>query len=140
MTSTVHAGLYTAIQQLYAEHMQLLDDGRIEEWAQRFTDDAIFATDAYPLPVRGRAKIIAGAQQHVDQLARAGVVRRHWLGMGAVVRHDDKLDVRSYALVIQSSKDDGVHIRSSTTCEDVLVPHGDSWLISERLVRRDTVS
>lgn len=139
MTSTVHAGLYTEIQQFYAEHMQLLDDGRIEEWAKRFTEDAIFATDAHPLPARGRAEIIAGGQQSVDQLARAGVVRRHWLGMGAIARKGDNLHVRSYALVIQSSKDDGVHIRSSTICEDVLVPDGPAWLIRERLVRRDTV-
>ncbi|MCW2569910.1 MAG: hydroxylacyl-CoA dehydrogenase [Mycobacterium sp.] len=137
MTNTVHAGLYAEIQHFYAAHMQLLDDGRIEEWAAHFTEDGTFATDVHPIPARGRAELIAGARHTIEQLESEGVVRRHWLGMSAVAREEDNLRVRSYALVLQSTEQ-GVTVRASTTCEDVLVPDGPTWLIRERLVHRDT--
>lgn len=131
------ADLDASVRQFYARHMQLLDDGKVEEWAACFTEDGIFATDAHPRPARGRDQIIAGARQVVAQLAEEGIVRRHWLGMSAIGREGETLRVRSYALVIQSSPGSGPSLRASTTCEDVLVPDGDSWLIRHRLVERD---
>jgi 3-phenylpropionate/cinnamic acid dioxygenase small subunit len=134
---TVQADLYAEIQQFYAEHMQLLDDGKVEEWAAKFTEDGTFATDIHPQPARGRTAIVTGARQVADQLAAQGVVRRHWLGMSAIAREDETLRVRSYALVLQSTVESGTQVRTSTTCEDVLVPVQDGWRIRERTVHND---
>ncbi len=89
------------------------------------------------MPARGRAEIVAGATRTVEQLAAQAITRRHWLGMSAIRPQDGEVRVRSYALVFQVSAE-GAALRSSTTCEDVLVPDGASWLIRERVVRQDT--
>ncbi len=134
---TVQADRYAEIQQFYAEHMQLLDDGKVEEWAARFTEDGTFATDIHPQPAAGRSAIATGARQVADQLAAQGIVRRHWLSMSAITPESDTLRVRSYALVLQSAKDSGTQIRTSTTCEDVLVHDATGWLIRSRVVHND---
>lgn len=138
-TAIVNAELQAGIRQFYAWHMQLLDEGRIEEWAAAFTPDGVFAADGHPEPVKGRENIRAASRKVADGLADAGIVRRHWLGMSDIAPDGDRVRVRSYALVFQVSKQEGAALHASTTCEDVLVP-GDAagtWLISERVVRVD---
>jgi 3-phenylpropionate/cinnamic acid dioxygenase small subunit len=138
MTRTLtDADLQADIQQFYNWHMQLLDDGRIEEWAEAFTPDGVFDASGRPEPVRGRAQILAGGRQVAAQLAKAGIVRRHWLGMSHISREGEAVRVRSYALVFQSGAGDGTALHASTTCEDLLVPDGGSWLIKNRVVRVD---
>ena len=134
----VSADLHASVQQFYAHHMQLLDDGRVESWAQGFTEDGVFAADGHPHPATGRQRIVDGATRTVAQLADQGSSRRHWLGMVAVTPEDGFVRTRSYAIVYQITAADGVSVRSSTTCEDVLVPDGHgSWLIKHRYVRHD---
>jgi len=134
----VSADLHASVQQFYAHHMQMLDDGRVESWAQGFTEDGVFAADGHPHPATGREQIVAGASRTVAQLAEQGISRRHWLGMIAITPGDGVVRARSYAIVYQITAADGASIRSSTTCEDVLVPDGrGSWLIRHRYVRQD---
>ncbi len=132
---------YQRVQQFYAHQMQLLDDGSVEEWAKTFTEDGTFAANAHPAPTTGRAAIASAAGQAVAELKRAGLVRRHWLGMITVgSRPDDTLLARCYALVISTPKggQSGVHV--STVCEDVLVRNGDELLVRERRVARDDLA
>ncbi|MFB4308140.1 nuclear transport factor 2 family protein [Actinomadura sp. GTD37] len=136
-TTIAPAELRAAIDDFYAWHMQLLDAGRVEEWADAFTPDGVFDAQGHPEPVRGRDEIRSASQAVAGRLAEAGIVRRHWLGMSRIVPEDGNVRVRSYALVFQSSKENGTVLHASTTCEDVLVPDGDSWLIRERVVRVD---
>ncbi|MEU0969648.1 nuclear transport factor 2 family protein [Streptomyces sp. NPDC005917] len=82
------------------------------------------------------------ATKTVEQLRAQGIARRHWLGMADISAEsgngaEGALRVRSYALVFQITAADGPALRSSTTCKDVLVPDGDSWLIKTRLVVTD---
>lgn len=139
-TTIAPAELRAAIDDFYAWHMQLLDAGRVEEWADAFTSDGVFDAQGHPEPVRGRDRIRSASRAVADKLAEAGIVRRHWLGMSRIVPEDGTVRVISYALVFQSSKESGTALHSSTTCEDVLVPDGDSWLIRERVVRVDGMS
>ncbi|MFF1902842.1 nuclear transport factor 2 family protein [Kitasatospora sp. NPDC058218] len=134
----VDADLRASVEQFYAHHMQLLDAGRIEEWAAFFTEDGTFTVDSHPVPARGRQEIVAGASRTVEQLREQSIARRHWLGMSDLTPEDDgTTTVRSYALVFQITEADGPALRSSTICEDVLVRDGGSWLIRARLVRQD---
>ncbi|GGQ54929.1 nuclear transport factor 2 family protein [Kitasatospora griseola] len=137
-TIEVDAELRASVEQFYAHHMQLLDAGRIPEWASFFTEDGTFAVDSHPEPARGRGQITAGATRTVEQLRGQGIARRHWLGMVDIAPADDTtVRVRSYALVFQITEAEGAAVRSSTTCEDELVRAGDSWLIRARTVRQD---
>jgi 3-phenylpropionate/cinnamic acid dioxygenase small subunit len=131
------ARVRATVEQFYAHHMQLLDDGRIEEWASFFTEDGTFAVGSRPEAARGRKEIVAGATHTVEQLRTQGIARRHWLGMADISAEGDGLRVRSYALVFQITAADGPALRASTTCEDVLVPDGETWLIKSRLVVTD---
>lgn len=80
------AGLYTEIQQFYAQQMHLLDDGRVEEWAHTFTTDGVFAANAQPVPAVGREAITAAAAAATEAYAKAGCpappLAGHGLGRG----------------------------------------------------------
>ncbi|KPI11991.1 hypothetical protein OK074_2612 [Actinobacteria bacterium OK074] len=132
-------GLYQRIQQFYAEQMQLLDGCRVREWAATFTEDGVFAANAQPEPVVGRAAITAAARSATDASTAAGIQRRHWLGMvsvGAVT--EGAVRARCYALVIETPRGGRPALAVSTVCEDVLVPGADGgWLVRERHVFRD---
>ncbi|MEU5314931.1 nuclear transport factor 2 family protein [Streptomyces sp. NPDC021562] len=135
----VGADVYHEIQHFYARQMQLLDDGRVVEWADTFAPEGVFAANAHPEPTRGRPAIAAAARAAHDQLAAAGVRRRHWLGMVAVDGQDgSKLHVRCYALIFEIPRGGQASLRLSTLCEDELeqAPQG-GWFVCHRTVTRD---
>jgi hypothetical protein len=135
------ADLHAVLQRFYAEQMQLLDSGATQEWAQTFTEDGVFAASGQPAPVRGRSAIAAAARAAREQLDRAKVVHRHWLGMlTADPRADGSVLARCYALVIATPHGGDPAIHRSTICEDVLVPANGSWLVRERAVTRDDMA
>lgn len=129
---------YASLLQFLNRHMQLLDEGRIEEWAAGFTQDGVFATEAVPDPVRGRADIVAGANHAKGQLSKDGIVRRHWLGMTeAHVDADGIISARSYALTLQTTSQAQAVIRFFNICTDTLTQKDDGgWLIVSRSITR----
>jgi 3-phenylpropionate/cinnamic acid dioxygenase small subunit len=129
---------YDSIQQFYAEQMQLLDDGATDKWAETFTEDGTFATNAGHPPVTGRGAIAEAAGATAAALARDGLRRRHWIGMLAITGGTDaEAHVRSYALVLQIPRGGTVIPHVSTTCEDVLVAANGGWQVRARTVTRD---
>ncbi|TVZ80517.1 MULTISPECIES: nuclear transport factor 2 family protein [unclassified Streptomyces] len=140
-TAVSAATLYYEVQQFYAQQMQLLDDGRVEEWAGTFTEDGVFAANAHPEPVVGRAAITAAAARATEEYAAKGVQRRHWLGMVSVEPVDERsANARCYALVIETPRGGQAAIRVSTLCVDRLVRDGDGWLVQDRQVSRDDLA
>ncbi|GAA0962219.1 nuclear transport factor 2 family protein [Virgisporangium aurantiacum] len=141
MSASVAAvtGLYQEVQQFYADQMRLLDGGAVAEWARTFTEDGVFAANALPEPIRGRAAIEAGARAAAEELARSGVRRRHWLGMVSVRpgTDDASLSVHSYALVLATPRGGKPTVHASTSCVDDLVRDGAGWLVRHRRVTRD---
>ncbi|MDJ1134993.1 nuclear transport factor 2 family protein [Streptomyces iconiensis] len=133
----VSAELYVSIQQFYAQHMQLLDSGKIDDWSAFFTEDGEYAANAHPVPVRGRVAIADRMRQTVSRLEEERGTRRHWVGMIQASWHGEEVRARSYALVLQSSTHGAPFIRATTTCEDTLVPDGTSWLVRRRFVQGD---
>ncbi|WP_250403525.1 nuclear transport factor 2 family protein [Streptomyces cellostaticus] len=139
-TDPTLAGPYQLVQQFYARQMRLLDDGRAEEWAETFTSDGVFNANAFPQPVVGRAAIAAAARAAVDDYARRGIQRRHWLGMLSVRPGDgEELLVGSYALVVETPRGGTPEIRSSSICDDVLVHEYGTWRVKDRQIRRDDI-
>jgi len=118
--------------------MRLLDEGDAEGWAATFTEDGSFAANAHPEPTVGRANLAAAVRRTHQELQAAGVKHRHWLGMLSVdALEDGTVRAFSYALVIATPKGGQPVIHRSTTCSDILVPNGDSWLVQRREVSRD---
>lgn len=132
---------YHEIQQFYARQMQLLDDGRVDEWAATFAPQGVFAANAHPEPTKGREAIAAAAGAAHGQLAAAGIRRRHWLGMVAVDGQDGqdgtKARARCYALVFEIPRGGQAALRLSTLCEDELERGPQGWLVTHRAVTRD---
>ncbi|MFG1950384.1 nuclear transport factor 2 family protein [Micromonospora sp. NPDC048830] len=133
--------LYQQVQHFYARQMQLLDEGQIAAWADTFTVDGVFAADAQPEPVAGRAAIRTAAQAARDALDAKAIRRRHWLGM-VDVRPDgpDQVRVVSYALVLEIPRGGPATVHVHTTCDDVLVRRGGAWRVKHRQVRRDDLA
>ncbi|TCO62054.1 nuclear transport factor 2 family protein [Actinocrispum wychmicini] len=127
-----------SVRRFYARQMHLLDDGDVTGWAQTFTETGSFASNAMPAAVAGRDAIAKAAGETTAALARDKLRRRHWIGMLAITAgDDDTVRVRSYALVIQTPIGGTPTVLASTTCDDLLVAHGDDWLVADRVIARD---
>ncbi|MEU4745180.1 nuclear transport factor 2 family protein [Actinosynnema sp. NPDC023658] len=130
--------VHVRVQRFYAAQMRLLDAGEAERWAGTFTEDGEFGQDNGSPPRRGRATIAAGMRAAVDRRVAAGVVTRHWMGMVAVhPLPDGSVRTGCYALVVRAERGGPPAVGLSTTCADVLVPDGDSWLVRSRWVSHD---
>ncbi|MEU9558375.1 nuclear transport factor 2 family protein [Streptomyces fumanus] len=137
-TKTVSDLDYAAIIQFYAGHIQLLDAGRAEEWAEQFTEDGVFAQNAKPGVKHGRAAIAAGMRKGIDALAERGLTRRHWFGMvTAEPAGPDVVRTRYYAVVFETPKGGEPRLYLSTTAEDVLERRDGNWLVRSRYISHD---
>ncbi|MDT9694644.1 nuclear transport factor 2 family protein [Streptomyces sp. P17] len=128
------------ISQFYARQMRLLDEGAVEEWADTFTEDAVFEEPSLPEPLKGRPVLVEAARRRVGALAAQGRVRRHWLGMLEVSEGAEPgvLHTRYYALALSTAAGEGVpSFHSSTVAEDLLEPYGEAFLVRHRSVRHD---
>ncbi|MEU5283456.1 nuclear transport factor 2 family protein [Streptomyces sp. NPDC020755] len=128
-------GIHLQVQQFYARQMQLLDDGKAEEWARTFTDDGVFQVGGEA--VRGASDIARAARQTVDRFDADGITRRHWLGMLTVDGKEDEVGARSYAVVLETPRGGDPVLRRSTVCADLLVREAGEWRVRHRTVTRD---
>ncbi|MER6772873.1 nuclear transport factor 2 family protein [Streptomyces bacillaris] len=139
--SSAAAHLHHQIQGFYARQMRLLDGGEIEAWAETFTPQGVFAANAHPEPVAGRDAIVRAARAARDALDAEGVRRRHWIGMIDI--HpvtDDRLLVRSYAMVLEIPRGGPVTVHTHTTCDDTLVHEDGQWRVEHRQVLREDLA
>ncbi|MFJ9445096.1 nuclear transport factor 2 family protein [Kitasatospora sp. NPDC101235] len=138
---TAPAGLVelrAGIEQFYARHFHLLDDGKAAEWAGDFTEDGAFFPPNAPEPLRGRGTLVAGVERAHAEYQEKGEQRRHWHGMIAVQpREDGTILVRCYAQIIITPRGGQARLHLSCVCEDVFVVEGGALLIRERRVSRD---
>lgn len=143
--------LYLAVQQFYARHMQAVDDENAEVWADDYTEDAEFDTDALPAPLHGRDTILARLAQAGAAIAEQGVTRRHLMSMLTV--HPESADdepaggaepgveqvrTRSSFLVLHSRPGTPTTVFRSGIWEDTLVrAPGGAWRMRRRRVIGD---
>ncbi|MEU8137724.1 nuclear transport factor 2 family protein [Streptodolium elevatio] len=153
--------LYLSVQQFYARHMQAVDDDNAEVWADDYTEDAEFDTDALPAPLFGRGTILARLAKAGAALAEQGVTRRHLMSMLTV--HPESPDsaegdvgadagdgadggepvvrqvrTRSSFLVLHSSPGTPTTVFRSGIWEDTLVrSEGGPWRMRRRRVVGD---
>lgn len=135
----VSAELYAQVQQFYARQMGLIDDGRPDEWARTFTEDAVFE-EAGRLnePVKGREAIRVSSRARQERLDKERIDFRHWMGMLDVSPRDDgSVDARAYALVMRTAPGGALDVFASVLCHDRLVPVDGGWQVRHRRLRHD---
>ncbi|MCX4393247.1 MULTISPECIES: nuclear transport factor 2 family protein [Streptomyces] len=136
--TAVSAALFAEIQQFYGRHMRAMDEGRVADWTDDFTHDAVFATNARPEPQRGRAEIAQNAEAAARQLQEKGILRRHCVTTMELQQATGlTLLAKTYALITKTVVGGRSELEFVCTCEDVLARHEDRWFIRHRQVFRD---
>ncbi|WP_171168708.1 nuclear transport factor 2 family protein [Streptomyces sp. I05A-00742] len=143
--TSVPAEVYLAVQRFYAHQMFLLDEGRVEEWTDTFTEDGVYRSNSLPAPVRGRRTICAETLVNYEKRVSAGVVHRHVVTMLSVTPGPDAGTylARSYVLVVSTPRGEQSQAWAQTVCQDVLERRADGagdedgWLVRERSVHLD---
>ncbi|WP_328535151.1 nuclear transport factor 2 family protein [Streptomyces sp. NBC_00344] len=140
-TTPVTAEVYQDLQHFYARQMQSSDDLDVPAWAGTFTQDGVFATNAFDEPIKGRAAIAEHCDRAFAAQARARIVRRHVMTMLAAVHAPDgageRVDTRSYVMVLETRHGEKPTIYCSTLCEDTLIRVDGGWQVLRRQVSRD---
>ncbi len=130
---------YAEVQQFYAHHIHLMDEGRAEEAALTFTEDASMVSPPKIVePIRGRANLAAGLRKAADTLIADGVRYRRCHTMIAVEpQPDGRLYVRAYVQVVRTQRGGQSVLHAMCVCEDVLVREDGALKVLERVVTRD---
>lgn len=135
----VSAEVYAQVQQFYARQMGLIDDGKPDEWAGTFTEDAVFEeAGRLDEPVRGREAIRLSSRARQERLDRDQIDFRHWLSMLDVSPQDDgSLHARTYALAMRTPRGGPLDVFASVLCRDHLVVVDGDWQVRHRNLRHD---
>ena len=130
--------LFLEVQHFYGRQMRHLDEGRVDAWAETFTEDGVFQANAHPKPQSGRAAIRAGATAAHQTLAEQGITRRHWLGMLEVATAaDGTIVAQTYAMVLNTPQGGKAELTLSCACRDSLVRVDGTLQVRHRWVTRD---
>ena len=135
----VPADLYAQVQQFYARQMGLLDDGRPDDWADTFTEDAVFQeANRLNEPLCGREAIRQSSLARKKRLEADRIDFRHWLGMLNVSTDEDgSLHTRAYALAMRVPRGGALDIFASVVCNDHLVSVDGVWQVRHRELHHD---
>jgi 3-phenylpropionate/cinnamic acid dioxygenase small subunit len=125
------------IEQFYAEHFTMLDEGDAASWVGTFTEDGIFVPPAGRAELRGRETLRASTEKTVARLADAGTVRRHVLAnLNLIALTGGRAEVRAYVLVVDSTAGES-RITTSVLMRDELTSDGTRWYVARRVLHRD---
>jgi 3-phenylpropionate/cinnamic acid dioxygenase small subunit len=138
----VPTAVYAEVQQFYARHIHLLDDGHVTEAVDTFTEDASFLSPPkISEPVRGKEDLLAGFHAAERTLAQSGErYRRCYTMMAVQPQEDGTVHVRSYVQVIVTRHGEVSRLHAMCVCEDVLVRQNGELKIYDRVVTRDDVA
>lgn len=137
-TTGVDAELYAEVLRYYARQMQALDEGKLEDYADSFTEDAVFLHTPGREPARTRPGILSDLYTVRDRLAADPQQRRHMFTMVDLETLPDA-SIRStcYALVLTTRPGGGPEMVRSCVVRDVLVRRDGRLRNQERLVDHD---
>jgi actinorhodin biosynthesis protein ActVIA len=137
LPAKVTAELYVEVQCFYARQMPLLEDLRIDEFAETFTEDAVFEHVPDGWRMQGRSELVSATRMNT---ARYGeTVFRHWFENRLIeVVDEETLNVSYTALVSLTNPDGTVGFEPSCTVRDVLVRQDGELRVLSRQLRHDT--
>ncbi|PSL52687.1 SnoaL-like protein [Saccharothrix carnea] len=130
--------LHAEVQRFYVHQLGLLDDDRPDDWADLFTPDADFR-EVTGTRLHGREEIRASVRRRHEHVVTTGLdFFRHWLGMlQASATPAGTVHARSYALAMYTPADNALRVYVNVVCEDVLIPHGSTFMVRSRHLRAD---
>ncbi|MFJ8253313.1 nuclear transport factor 2 family protein [Streptomyces sp. NPDC094466] len=151
------AELYVEVQQFYAEQMPLLEERRLEEFLETFTEDCVLEHIPFGWRFDGREDLLkemsarrgdASAPRVEETSARRardenvpyynGLVYRYWFDRLRVVPDGDTLRTRYQAMVSMTDSDGKVSFEPTTVVEDELVRRDGRLLTRSRTVTHDS--
>lgn len=137
-TPPVGAELYAEILQYYARQMQALDEGKLEAYADTFTEDALFGHTPGREPARTRPGILSDLYEVHRRFDADPQQRRHMFTMVDVEpQPDGRLQCTAYALVLTTRPGSGPEMVRSCVVRDVLVRQDGGLRNQQRLVDHD---
>lgn len=137
-TNGVDAELYAEVLQYYAHQMQALDEGKLETYADSFTEDAVFSHTPGREPARTRPGILSDLYAVRERQTADPQQRRHMFTMVDVERQPgDRLRCTCYALVLTTRPGNNPEMVRSCVVRDVLVREDGQFRNQERLVDHD---
>ena len=131
--------LYARILHFYARQTHALDEGKLTEYADTFTDDVVFHHTPDAEPARTRAGILAAAQAQQEATRDAPVRKRHHFNhVVAEPAPDGTVLTTYYALVVRSRPGEKTpDIWPSCVLRDTLVVDDGTILVRERKITYD---
>ena len=118
---------HEAIRRLTAIYAQLLDSGRIAEWGELFTRDAVF--QVWGKTYRGRAEIVSGIGGMQPELPGKHVCLAPVIDLLGPDRARAWTDLSAFA-----STEDGIQIATIGRYHDDLVREDGRWRFARRAV------
>ncbi|TDD73464.1 nuclear transport factor 2 family protein [Actinomadura rubrisoli] len=136
MAPPLSADLYVEVQTFYARQMRALDSGKLEDFAQSFTEDGVMRHVSRDDHVQGREAILAMLRAGLP--AYDGFIPRHWFDKFLIETVDaDTVRTDYYAMVTMTDAKGTVVLQPTCVVEDELVRVDGTLLLKSRVIRRD---
>ncbi|WP_410585894.1 nuclear transport factor 2 family protein [Amycolatopsis sp. lyj-23] len=140
---------YAEVLQFYAEQIHALDDGRVDDWAATFAQDAVFVQQAVPgrrfaqnatAERTGRTAIADALRGAIRKRADTRVTRRYWIDVVVATPADGGLRTRFYALNVETPEGGPTTVHNSTVGEDLLTEQEGRLQIRRRTIVHDAAA
>jgi actinorhodin biosynthesis protein ActVIA len=127
--------IYVEVQKFYARQLPLLEEHRVEEYVQTFTENGSFEHASGLFKLQGRTEMIEGITPSLEHYGDS--VFRHWVGALQVRETGDDLHVRFTSIVSVTAQNGQVTFEPSCTVADVLVRQHGQLLVKSRVLQHD---
>ena len=127
--------IYVEVQKFYARQLPLLEERRVEEYVQTFTENGVFEHASGLFKLQGREEMTGGITASLEHYGDS--VFRHWIGALQVGETGDDLHVRFTAIVSVTDQSGRVTLEPSCTVADVLMRQHGQLLVKSRVLQHD---
>lgn len=127
--------IYVEVQKFYARQLPLLEERRVEEFVQTYTENGVFEHASGLFKLEGHTQMIGGITPSLERYGDS--VFRHWLGALQVSEAGDELYVGYTAIVSVTDQNGRVTFEPSCRVNDVLVRRHGQLLVRSRVLQHD---
>ena len=119
------------LEELYAEYVACLDEERLEEWPEFFTEDAVYDVDIGRMDGREAIRTMVRGERHQSMVGHCA----HQIGPAVVeLRGTDRAVATGYSRVYLETRA-GIHIYRVSFNRWELVKEEGEWRIAHRTTR-----
>ncbi|MET9882669.1 nuclear transport factor 2 family protein [Streptomyces sp. NPDC006430] len=141
MNTLVSGELYAQVQHFYAHQMQALDNGRLEEHANTFTEDGTFALTPGAAPAVGPDAILEELRLFMKQFESDPTqLRHHFNQIRLAPQEDGSIASTVYALIVRTRPAEAPEVGPSIVIHDVIDMTDDRIRLRSRSVSYDQLA